>query len=156
MNQGIEILLKRMESHPHEFDMEWGEDGSMISRSVPAPSDVSKWSFLLSQLASRVDWEMRNARGPGSPYPWSCPVPFLSTEEVFAAWDKYKSLQGDAFTRHVMRQLLEDKKEAATATGSWVNANPVRFYNNPPENFEDMYGAEQKDEENEEVDTFGL
>lgn len=124
MNQGIEILLKRMESHPQEFDHEWNGDDNRFG---PAKATTTypvqeKWAHLLNQLRARVEWEQW-VKSRSDSAPWPRPLPFLSTEEVMEAYEKFVNLQGDAFTRHVMRQLLEDKREdPRVGQVKWTNA----------------------------------
>lgn len=86
MNTGVEILLKRMDSHPEEFH--WDEG-------------TSRWGWLLRMLAEE---------GIARPEPWGYDLSFLPPEEFQALRDKLCSIQGEAFTRTVMRELLVDEE----------------------------------------------
>ena len=78
MNAGVEILLGRMESHPEEFQWDNG----------------TRWVWLLRML----DGEDPEGRD----------LSFLPDEEIQALRSKFNSIQGEAFTRTVMRELLVD------------------------------------------------
>ena len=81
MNDGVKILLARMDSHPEEF-------ADMFDSPVRRTS--SRWQGIMKIL---------EAEGG-----------FLSEEDKTALLDKYHSIQGDNFTQYVMRELLEDTK----------------------------------------------
>jgi hypothetical protein len=104
MNKGIEILLSRMESHPDEFG---GSDY------------VDTWGWALYPICRRAE---RIQKGGDlqpditSPKPFA-EYPFLTDEEVMQVYRKFQELQGDAFTRRVMQQLL-DPQDVATSTSS--------------------------------------
>lgn len=91
MNQGVEILLARMDSNPDEF-VSW--DGYVVGKWDWIMRDVQKRA-----LGNRVDLEDGVVR-----------VPFLSDEEVKALWNKVESLRADQFTKKVMRTLLEEEE----------------------------------------------
>lgn len=85
MNDGVKILLARMDSHPEEFaDLFVQDQGRTHGR----------WGMVL-----------RIVRDTGG---------FLSEEDKTALLDKYHSIQGNNFTQCVMRELLEDTKEPST------------------------------------------
>jgi len=89
MNDGVKMLLARMDSHPEEFADMFVQDQSRIP---------GRWQGIMKIL---------EAKGG-----------FLSEEDKTALLDKYHSIQGDNFTQYVMRELLEDTKELATRK-SW-------------------------------------
>ena len=80
MNQGIEILLARMDSNPEEF-------GSNATRG-------GRWHYLLAPLLG----EDRPKQS------WATP------EEIEAVQKKYHSIQGETFTKNVLKELLEDEQ----------------------------------------------
>lgn len=85
MNQGVEILLARMDSNPDEFI---GLKGSK----------KEKWGWFVHGLEERISGGKRS-------------LPFLTEEEVQALWGKLTSLARDLFTHRVMETLLEDGQE---------------------------------------------
>lgn len=85
MNQGVQMLLARMDSHPEEFSFQFGLGDEVSSR----------WAAVMDDLERRVSGQFT-----------SPPLPFLSDEEIKALHDKYIALQGDAFTHYVMNELL--------------------------------------------------
>lgn len=84
MNQGVEILLARMDSNPDEF---------MAGR---------KWNWVVTDLQNRVH------PTPEMKKEGYLPLRFLSDEEVRMLWEKLESLRADQFTKAVMRTLLEE------------------------------------------------
>lgn len=87
MNQGVEILLSRMDSNPEEF----------------VGDEAHKWGWVVNGLYDRVLEE--NAKA----------LPYLNDEEVEALWDKFNVIRRDSFTHRVMETLLEDAQELPTA-----------------------------------------
>lgn len=83
MNDGVKILLARMDSHPEEF------------ADIFVQEQSSRWG-------GRWQGIMKILEAKGS---------FLSEEDKTALLDKYHSIQGDNFTQYVMRELLEDTKD---------------------------------------------
>jgi hypothetical protein len=101
VNQGIELLLARMDSHPAEFAMEdFANDWY-----------AGKWSPVLRQILNRgyVLAEPNNTVSSAAPV--SPSVPFLSDEEVMVVYNKFRQLQNTAFTAAVMRILLEGPEQ---------------------------------------------
>ena len=86
MNEGVQLMLKRMDSHPEEFSQD----------------RYNRWSPIMEQVHRRI-----------SPEPTVSPaLPFLSDEEVALVYDKWLSIQGPLFTDSVMRAImLEDGGE---------------------------------------------
>lgn len=89
MNKGVQILLERMESNPHEF--------------IPTLRDgyPAKWRDILLSIEMRVNG--------GKEY--KDRLPFLNDKEIKALWEKMQSLQGELFTKRVMDTLLRDAHE---------------------------------------------
>jgi len=86
MNDGVKILLARMDSHPEEF----------------ADMFLLEQASVTGVVGGRWGGVMRSLKDKGS---------FLSEEDRTALLDKYHSIQGDNFTQYIMRELLEDKKD---------------------------------------------
>lgn len=86
MNEGVQLMLKRMDSHPGEFSQD----------------RYNRWSPIMESVMRRI-----------SPEPTVSPaLPFLSDEEVTLVYDKWLSIQGPLFTDSVMRVImLEDGGE---------------------------------------------
>ena len=95
MNAGVEILLKRMDSHPEEFR---GLDSHI--KSLAPNVNENRWRWV---LAAALEGK------------------FLTDEEKTMLHDKLSSIQGEAFTAAVMRELMEDHKRVATG-GSGMQA----------------------------------
>lgn len=84
MNQGIEILLARMDSHPDEF-----YNLHMQGNNPPG----TRWDWLLAEaLAGK----------------------FTTEEERTALQDKLSSIQGESFTMAVLKELMGDAAVAPT------------------------------------------
>lgn len=84
MNEGVEILLARMDSHPDEFD------------------EYGPWAWVFNSVVAEVE----SRRGVSPVMNVYNRVSFLSDEELHALLNKYKALQARAFTNKVMSQLL--------------------------------------------------
>ena len=85
MNQGVEILLARMDSNPDEF------------------MEGRKWNWVVTDLQNRVH------PTPEMKKEGYLPLRFLSDDEVRTLWEKLESLRADQFTKAVMQTLLEDE-----------------------------------------------
>lgn len=82
MNEGIRILLERMETHPQEFN-----HGIHI-----------KWGEMVGDI-------MQRAKGVANA------VPFLHDDEVKAIYDKLRDLERHEFTAQVLRKLADTPEE---------------------------------------------
>jgi hypothetical protein len=91
-NKGVQMLINRMDSHPDEF----------TRRKSLHPG---RWDWVLEQIIRRVEHNHKNTDN------YRIELPFLTNEEVDALYDKFMSIQGDAFTHRVMRELLEDESD---------------------------------------------
>ena len=89
MNQGVEMVLARMESHPHEFALRINADGGLI-----ANPPRGRWDWLMNKILLR--------KSNQTTYEYA----FLTDYEVSALYDKYMEIQGDEFTKRVMAELL--------------------------------------------------
>jgi hypothetical protein len=111
MNEGIQLILKRMESHPEEFS-------DYETQSLLASRPPDKWDHIMTQVRARVGAPGEN---PNRRY-----LPFLSDEEVQLVYDKWVSLQSPVFTDAVMRVLLLDE-----VSEEYVNYPTMRRPANP-------------------------
>ena len=87
MNQGVEILLARMDSNPDEF----------------VGDAMDKWRWVVNDLQSRIH------PTPEMKKEGYLPLRFLSDDEARALWEKLESLRADQFTKAVIQTLLEDE-----------------------------------------------
>jgi hypothetical protein len=88
MNQGVQILLERMDTNPEEFDDYAGKWGDIIG-AVHARKDIPE--------AHRKD----------------APLPFLTDPEVNALYEKLEDVRRENFTSDVLRRLADTPKEIA-------------------------------------------
>lgn len=92
INKGVQMLINRMDSHPEEF----------TRRKSLNPG---RWDWVLEQVIRRVEHNHKNSDT------YRVELPFLSNSEVEALYDKWMSIQGDAFTHRIMRELLDSDAE---------------------------------------------
>jgi hypothetical protein len=86
MNAGVEILLKRMDSHPEEFQ---GLDTHIRGLNTTAGTEYRWEHYLRAAFNSK----------------------FLTDEERALLSSKLSSIQGGAFTQVVMRELMANDAE---------------------------------------------
>ena len=91
MNQGVEILLKRMGSNPDEFQV-------LVGRST-------KWDWLVAPLSER-GWAL--AHPDKARIADRLSLAYLSDEEVLALHRKLLSVQGESFTQKVIQTVLQE------------------------------------------------
>lgn len=125
MNQGVEIILSRMDSHPHEFeDFDRPYDGG-----------DNKWSRILYEVRERIEMIDRanGHKTNNSPLPPrnTKPLPYLSDEEVLAIHNKLIETQKGLFTKRVMSALLDEGEEAETEE-EWHPGKMTRDPNGVP------------------------
>jgi hypothetical protein len=89
MNQGVQILLDRMDTNPEEF-----EEGSS-----------SKWADIMNAVTARKNVPEAHAK--------NAPLPFLTDPEVNALYDKLEDVRRENFTADVLRRLADTPKEIA-------------------------------------------
>lgn len=101
MNEGVRILLERMETHPQEFNN----------------GILHKWSDVVGDV-------MQRARGEANP------VPFLDDAEVQAVYDKLRDLERHEFTAKVLRKLADtpEEQEHEQLDLPYIPAMPRRTY----------------------------
>ena len=90
MNQGVQILLERMESNPDEFT-----EASVISK-------ANKWANIIVGVRMRMDKIINN---PDERYTFD-ELSYLTNEEVLALDAKLTDIRRDAFTKNVMSTIL--------------------------------------------------
>jgi hypothetical protein len=88
MNQGVQILLDRMDTNPEEFD-----------------GYSQKWSDIINAVTARKNVPEENSK--------DAPLPFLTTPEVNALYDKLEDVRRENFTADVLRRLADTPKEIA-------------------------------------------
>ena len=87
MNQGVQILLDRMDTNPEEFEDYGG-----------------KWGDITSAILARVK-ETTESKDYGKP------LPFLTDPEVNALYDKLEDVRRENFTADVLRRLADTPRE---------------------------------------------
>lgn len=95
MNQGVELLLQRMDSHPEEFNTH-----------NPDAHAREKWRWVMGPVKTRMDFMNRSP--DDDPVMHFESLGFLTDREILMLHDKYMSIQGDSFSRRVMATLLTD------------------------------------------------
>lgn len=99
MNEGIRILLERMDTHPQEFSY----------------GILQKWADVVGDI-------MQRAKGKADP------VPFLDDAEVQAIYDKLRDLERQEFTARVIRKLADTSEEPGQLDLPYMPAMPRRTY----------------------------
>ena len=82
MNEGVQILLDRMDTNPEEF-----EDYS------------GKWGDIIGAVHARKSIPAGHSK--------DAPLPFLSDAEVNALYDKLEDVRRENFTSDVLRRLAD-------------------------------------------------
>lgn len=100
MNKGVEILLSRMESHPEEFDWHHRRVSAVNVADV-----FGRWDWVIEAVVRRVENKHQDTDA------YRIELRFLTNQEVDALYDKYMSVQGGAFTKRIMSELLRDEEE---------------------------------------------
>lgn len=92
-NKGVQIILKRMHSNPEEFT------------SIAKVGTAGRWGWLMEQVILRVENSHKNTNS------YRVQLAFLTNDEIDALYDTFMSIQGDAFTHAIMRELLGDAED---------------------------------------------
>ncbi len=92
MNQGVQILLERMDTNPEEFEDDFALGGG-------------KWYDIVQAVHVRKDKNEKT-------------LPFLSDAEVNALYDKLEDVRRENFTAAVLRRLADTPQEI-TQQGLW-------------------------------------
>ena len=82
MNKGLEIILKRIDTHPEEFDQ-------LFRQKPHSANPTASWDKLV-EIALNIQ----------------CSHSFLTADERGELKTKIQSVQGDMFTKAVMRTLF--------------------------------------------------
>ena len=93
MNEGVQILLARMDTNPEEFD-----------------DYAGKWGDIIGAVHAR--------RNIPEAHKKDAPLPFLSDLEVNALYEKLEDVRRENFTADVMRRLADAPQES-TQTELW-------------------------------------
>ena len=100
MNAGIELLLKRMDSHPEEFTGPMASDNALVSFN-------SRWYRLIHTAISGG---------------------FIPPEEIDRMKEKLNALQSEKFASEVMKELMDPSPRTTVAAQSGlVNATMERY-----------------------------
>ena len=103
MNQGVQILLDRMDTNPEEFDDYTG-----------------KWGDIIGAVHARKSIPEENSK--------DAPLPFLTTPEVNALYEKLEDVRRENFTADVLRRLADDSVKQQEL---WANASTYSTSNSP-------------------------
>ncbi len=123
MNKGVQMLINRMESHPEEF----------TRRKSLNPG---RWDWVLEQVVRRVEHHHKNTDT------YRIELPFLTRDEVDALYDKWISIQGEAFTHRIMRELLDsDAEDNDPNTVRWSEAHDPNTWGFNGMSRDDIYDA---------------
>lgn len=90
MNEGVQILLDRMDTNPEEFD-----------------DYAGKWGDIIGAVHARKNLP------PNVKLVDNHPLPFLSDPEINALYDKLEDVRRENFTSDVLRRLADTPKEIA-------------------------------------------
>lgn len=115
-NKGVQILLNRMESNPEEFT-------ARPNRTLMAEN---RWEWVIEKVINRIDNNHKNTDN------YRMQLRFLTNEEVEALYDKYMSIQGEAFTRAIMQELLEEANEREQEANIVMSAPDGRQFSSRP------------------------
>jgi len=110
-NQGVKIILSRMESNPEEFLL-----GGQVYRSIGTATDThqkDRWRQFIDCLCKCV-----HGKEVDGAY-----LPYLTTPEITALHKKYMEIQRDSFTKCVMQIILEPEKEGVLPNTSSLYVN---------------------------------
>jgi hypothetical protein len=114
MNQAVELILKRMESHPEEFEIPYiYQEGFLAS---------SKWGWMIDRITNRLERPHEDGRYN--------PLAFLTDEEAALIYGKFMEIQEGVFTRAVMHTIMDKSEEEKSEqrflpTWNTINNTPV-------------------------------
>jgi hypothetical protein len=97
MNQGVQILLERMDTNPEEFEDDFALGGG-------------KWYDIVQAVHARKNAPEAHRK--------DAPLPFLTDPEVNALYDKLEDVRRENFTAAVLRRLADTPQEI-TQQGLW-------------------------------------
>lgn len=119
MNKGVEMLLRRMESHPEEFADTYDPYRDR--------STEGKWDGIIRQLLHRVevidrDNGHKDASNGVRPHRYGKPLGYLSDEEILTLLAKLDETRAKVFEHRVMATLLGANE---TQHGQWVETGEI-------------------------------
>ena len=94
MNEGVQILLDRMDTNPEEFD-----------------DYAGKWGDIIGAVHARRDIPEAHKK--------DAPLPFLSDPEINALYEKLEDVRRENFTADVLRRLADDSIKEVTQPELW-------------------------------------
>lgn len=94
MNEGVQILLDRMDTNPEEFD-----------------DYAGKWGDIIGAVHARRDIPEAHKK--------DAPLPFLSDHEINALYEKLEDVRRENFTADVLRRLADDSIKEVTQPELW-------------------------------------
>ena len=103
MNQGVQILLDRMDTNPEEF----------------ADGGEGKWADITGAIHARV-MEKKEGKDYGKP------LPFLTDPEVEALYEKLEDARRENFTADVLRRLANAPQELEQRE-LWANTSRTTY-----------------------------
>jgi hypothetical protein len=103
MNQGVQILLDRMDTNPEEFD-----------------GYSQKWGDIINAVHARKSIPEGHSK--------DAPLPFLTDPEVNALYDKLEDVRRENFTSDVLRRLADDSVKQQEL---WANVSAYSTSNYP-------------------------
>jgi len=100
-NKGVEMLLRRMDSHPEEF----------VDMHDPYNEQRGKWTSIMNELAHRMeiidrDNGHKDVADTVRLGRWVKPLAYLTDKEVIRIHTKLMQVQRELFDRRVMQALL--------------------------------------------------
>lgn len=103
MNKGVEMLLRRMESHPEEFADTYDPYRDR--------STEGKWDSIIREVLHRVevidrDNGHKDASNGVHPHRYGKPLGYLSDEEILTLLAKLDETRAKVFEHRVMATLL--------------------------------------------------
>ena len=117
MNQGVELVLKRMESHPEEFEVPFIYNDHGYRNS-------NKWEWLTDRVVRRIE---RPADEDTVDH-----LSFLTDEEVHLIYGKLAEIQEGVFLRTVMQTTLnkskpEEESEYVISASQTVSTSQTQY-----------------------------
>ena len=107
MNQGVQILLDRMDTNPEEFEYDIARGGG-------------KWSDIVQAVHARKNAPEAHKN--------TAPLPFLTDPEVNALYEKLEDVRRENFTADVLRRLADDSVKQQDL---WANVSTYSISNHP-------------------------
>ena len=107
MNQGVQILLDRMDTNPEEFEYDIARGGG-------------KWSDIVQAVHARKNAPEAHKN--------TAPLPFLTDPEVNALYEKLEDVRRENFTADVLRRLADDSVKQQEL---WANVSTYSTSNVP-------------------------